>query len=81
MFVYLIFVRGAKDEPEEGPSSVDLKDVTMASLVEATVVEVGTVKPVQDFEALLGRGEDFNKGMQSHISGSSSCCKPDPNKL
>lgn len=56
-----------KDEPEEGPSNVDLKDVTMASLVEAAVVEVGTVKPVQDFETLLGRGEDFNKGMQSHI--------------
>lgn len=63
----MIFVRGMKDEPEEGPSNVDLKDVTMASLVEVTVVEVGTVKPVQDFEVLLGKGEDFNKGMQSHI--------------
>jgi hypothetical protein len=51
-----------KDEPENAPSNVDLKDVTMASLVEATVVEVGTVKPVQDFEALMERGEDFNKG-------------------
>ncbi|PNF22251.1 X-ray repair cross-complementing protein 5 [Cryptotermes secundus] len=56
-----VFKKGPKDEPEEGPSNVDLKDVTMASLVEATVVEVGTVKPVQDFEDLLGRGEDFNK--------------------
>lgn len=64
VFVLLMFSRGVKDEPEEGPSNVDLKDVTMASLVEATVVEVGTVKPVQDFEALLERGEDFNNGMQ-----------------
>jgi hypothetical protein len=38
----------------------------MASLVEAEVIEVGTVKPVQDFKALLERGEDFNKGMWSH---------------
>lgn len=56
-----------KDESEEAPSNVDLKDVTMASLVEAAVVEVGTVKPVQDFKALLERGEDFNKGTQPHI--------------
>lgn len=42
------------------------KDVTMASLVEAEVIEVGTVKPVQDFKALLERGEDFTKGMWSH---------------
>ena len=42
---------------------MDLKDVTMASLIEAKVIEVGTVKPVQDFKALLERGEDFNKGM------------------
>lgn len=41
---------------------MDLEDVTMASLVEATVVEVGTVRPIQDFKALLERGEDFNKG-------------------
>lgn len=56
-----VFKKGVKDEPDEEPSNIDLKDVTMASLVEAAVVEVGTVKPVQDFEALLGRGEDFNK--------------------
>jgi hypothetical protein len=34
----------------------------MASLVEPAVVEVGTVKPVEDFKTLLERGEDFNKG-------------------
>lgn len=44
---------------------MDLKDVTMASLIEAQVIEVGTVKPVQDFKALLERGEDFSKGMWS----------------
>jgi len=42
------------------------KDVTMASLVEAEVIEVGTVKPDQDFKTLLERGEDFNTGMCSH---------------
>jgi hypothetical protein len=61
------FFRGVKDEPEDRASNVDLKDVTMASLVEAAVIEVGTITPIQDFEALLERGEDFNKGMQSHI--------------
>lgn len=45
---------------------MDQKDVTMASLVEAEVIEVGTVKPVQDFKTLLERGEDFNTGMCSH---------------
>jgi hypothetical protein len=48
------------DEAEAGPSNVDQKDLTMASLVEAEVIEVGTVKPVQDFKTLLERGEDFN---------------------
>uniref|UniRef100_A0A2Z5TTK7 ATP-dependent DNA helicase II subunit 2 n=1 Tax=Reticulitermes speratus TaxID=60591 RepID=A0A2Z5TTK7_9NEOP len=56
-----VFKKDDKYEAEEGPSSVDLKDVTMASLIEAKVIEVGTVKPVQDFKALLERGEDFNK--------------------
>ena len=42
------------------------KDVTMASLVEAEVIEVGTVKPDQDFKTLLERGEDFNTGVCSH---------------
>ncbi|KDR13452.1 X-ray repair cross-complementing protein 5 [Zootermopsis nevadensis] len=56
-----VFKKNAKDESDEAPSNVDLKDVTMASLVEATVVEVGTVRPIQDFKALLERGEDFNK--------------------
>ena len=45
---------------------MDQKDVTMASLVEAEVIEVGTVKPVQDFKTLLERGEDFNTGMCLH---------------
>ena len=42
------------------------KDVTVGSLVEAEVIEVGTVKPDQDFKTLLERGEDFNKGVYSH---------------
>jgi hypothetical protein len=58
-----------EDKFEEAPSRVELKDITMASLVEAAVVEVGTVKPVKDFNALLERGEDFNKGTQSHVCG------------
>lgn len=63
---YLIFLSDDRDEAEEGPSNVAQKDVTMASLVEAEVIEVGTVKPDQDFKTLLERGEDFNRGMCSH---------------
>ena len=63
---YFIFLRDDRDEAEEGPSNVAQKDVTMASLVEPEVIEVGTVKPDQDFKTLLERGEDFTKGMCSH---------------
>jgi hypothetical protein len=63
---YFFFLRDDRDEAKDAPSNVAQKDVKMASLVEAEVIEIGTVKPDQDFKTLLERGEDFNKGMCSH---------------
>jgi hypothetical protein len=48
-----------KNDPQE--EAADLANVTMASLIQSKIVEVGSVKPVDDFTDLMKQGQPFRE--------------------
>ncbi|XP_069675065.1 X-ray repair cross-complementing protein 5 isoform X2 [Periplaneta americana] len=50
-----------KKEPEDASNNVNIEDVKLEDLGLASIVEVGSLTPEQDFKALLDQGQQFDK--------------------